>query len=149
MKRLFIAAAAIAALSCFALADGPPTPGQAQLLGSVNGSVTITTGNTYQTILSGLTSVVFPGTPSRRSVTIQNNNTNTDNCFIEITGLVVAGNTTSTSVTPPGGSAITAAKASILLGPGGSFQRYFPYIPSGAIVGTCASNGDSLYVDTQ
>jgi len=38
---------------------------------------------------------------------------------------------------------------SILLAPGGSFQRYEPFIPSDAIIGTCASNSDTLYIDTQ
>lgn len=102
-----------------------------------NRSISVTTGNTYQTI-AGVNQ-------SRRMIQIQNNNTNTDNCFINDDGLVAAGSTTATSVTTANG-AVTAAKASILLQPGQAYTRYYPYVPSGPIVGTCASNGDSLYV---
>ena len=109
---------------------------------SANASVAITAGNTYQTILT----YSF----NRNSLTIENNNTNGDNCWIEVTGLVQSGDTTATTRTPPGGSALAASKISILLTPsGGSYTRYFPYLPSAAIVATCAADGDTLYVDTQ
>jgi hypothetical protein len=113
-------------------------------LPSINGSVSITTANTYQSVLPALTN----GVPPRRSITIQNNNAS-DSCEIEVTGLVSIGNTTSTNVTTPSGVTLSSAKASILLLAGGSYTRYYPYIPTGPIVGTCASNGDSVYVDTQ
>jgi hypothetical protein len=107
---------------------------------TTNGSQAIATGNTYQLLLAAGT---------RRGLTIENNNTGSDDCWIEVSGLVAVGATTATSVTPPGLSAITAVKASIRLSPGGQWSRYFPYIPSGAIVGTCTITGDSIYVDTQ
>ena len=106
-----------------------------------NQSVSITTGLTYQTIQAI--------NQSRRSVTVQNNNTtSTENCWINVDGTVPAGATTATSVTVKGVS-ITAAKASILLQPGQAYTRYYPYVPSGAIVGTCSSTGDSIYADIQ
>ena len=105
-------------------------PAQAQQTNAptVNGSVTIATGNTFQGVL---TAVATP--PAiRRSMTIQNNNTNGDNCWIFI------------------GATGSATKAtSILLGQGGSYQRYFPYVPSDNIAATCATTSDTLYIDTQ
>jgi hypothetical protein len=42
---------------------------------------------------------------------------------------------------------MSAAQASILLAPaGGSYTRYYPYVPDGPIVVTCAGTGDSVYV---
>ncbi|EJN14745.1 hypothetical protein PMI42_01719 [Bradyrhizobium sp. YR681] len=108
---------------------------------SDNWSVSITTGNTFQTIQSA--------NNSRRALTIQNNNT-ADNCYVNVDGSVAAGSTTATSVTTTGSKqSVTAAKASILLLPGGSYTRYYPYTDGGPIVATCASNGDSLYVAIQ
>lgn len=105
----------------------------------LNKSVSIATGLTYQTI---------EGTnQSRRIVEIENNNA-TDNCYLEVTGAVASGNTTSTSVTVNGAS-ITSQKASILLLPGGAYTRYYPYVPSGPIVVTCANSGDSVYADIE
>ena len=86
--------------------------------------------------------------PARIGLTIQNNQTSGDNCWVEVTGLVAAGNTLSTSVTTGNGTT-TAQQASILLTPSSSYQRYFPYLPRGPIVVTCATAGDSIYVDTQ
>jgi hypothetical protein len=106
-----------------------------------NQSILITTGNTFQTISSG--------TQAMRSLTIQNNNTNTDNCWIEVSGIVTAGMTTSSAVTITGKPASTAAKVSMVLGPGVSYGRYQVHAPTGPIVGTCATTGDSLYVDWQ
>lgn len=95
---------------------------------TTNGSATIATGNTFQSIISALG--VSPAI--RRSMTIQNNNTNSDNCWVFI------------------GPTASATKAtSILLGPGGSYQRYYPYVPSDNIAATCATTSDTLYVDTQ
>lgn len=104
--------------------SSPPPPA----LPTVNGSVTIVTGGTFQQVLAS----VPPGSISRRSITIQNNNiTGTDNCWVFI------GNTTAT------------VGKSILLMPGGSYQRYFPYVPSDVIQATCATTSDTLYVETQ
>lgn len=92
---------------------------------TINGSVVIATGNTFQTILPALT-----GFQQRRSLTIQNNNA-TDSCWIFVGG----------------GSATKGT--SILLLAGGSYTRYYPYLPSDAIQGTCASTSDTIYVETQ
>lgn len=89
---------------------------------TTNRSVTITLGNTFQTILSA---------QERISLTIQNNLTTTDNCWIFI------------------GTAVATKGTSILLGPGVSYTRYYPFIPNDAIQATCASTNDTLYVDTQ
>lgn len=92
---------------------------------TTNDSKVIATGNTFQTIVGAV------GLPPaiRRSLTIQNNNTNTDNCWIFV------------------GSGVATTANSILLAPGGSFQRYFPYVPSDLIQGTCATTGDTIYAD--
>lgn len=113
------------------------TPSQ---LATSNQSISITAGNTYQAI--------SPSGQSMKSLTIQNTNTS-DNCFIEISGIVAVGNTLTTAVTITGKPASTAQHVSILLGPGQSYSRYAPYIPTGPIVGTCAVTGDSIYVDWQ
>lgn len=105
-----------------------------------NQSITVTTGNTFQVISSG--------TQAMRSLTIQNNNA-MDNCWIEVSGLVTAGMTTASAVTITGKPASTAAKVSILLPPGVSYGRYQVLAPAGPIVGTCATTGDSIYVDWQ
>lgn len=102
-------------------------------------SAKITTGLTYQQLLS-------QGN-ARRSVTIQNNNAS-DACYITVGGPVAAGNTTSTSVTINGVS-MTAQQASILLSAGQAYTRYYPFPPNDVILGTCATTGDSIYVDTQ
>jgi hypothetical protein len=99
----------------------------------------ITTGLTYQ--------VLLPQAGGRLSITIQNNNA-TDNCQIIIGGPWQAGDTTASSRTVNGVS-LTAAQASVLLLPGGSYSRYFPYIPSDAILATCVTTGDSIYADVQ
>lgn len=94
-----------------------------QRFNTVNGSVTITTGNTFQNVLAA--------NAIKRSVTIQNNNTNGDSCWIFV------------------GSGAATKGTSILLGQGGSYQRYYPYLPSDVIQATCATTSDTLYVDTQ
>jgi len=134
MRRLF--AVAIAAL----LALCAPAFGGADAIVSQNFSATITTGNTFQTLR--------PLTQTYNSLTIQNNLTSADNCWVEVTGLVAAGNTLSTTVVT-GNATVTSQQASILLTPGSSYQRYYPYLPRGPIVVTCATTGDSIYVDIQ
>lgn len=116
---------------------------------TTNGSVKITTGLTYQTMLAAL------GSPPaiRRSLTIQNNQASgTDVCYLIIgasAATVIPGTTTTSSNVTVAGQTITAAQASIVLSPGQAFTRYFPYVPSDIIYGTCATTGESLYVDTQ
>jgi hypothetical protein len=93
-----------------------------------NRSVVITTGNTFQAVLAA---------GNHRSLTIQNNNA-TDTCWISFGSIA--------------GTAITAGNAakasSIELLAGQAYTRYFPYVPSDAIIATCASSSDTLYVDT-
>jgi hypothetical protein len=95
-------------------------------LATTNNSITIATGLTFQTVLPALAAGAV-----RRSITIQNNNTGTDNCWLFL-----------------GSGTATAAK-SILLASGGSYQRYYPYVPSDAVQMTCTTTGDSVYIDTQ
>lgn len=89
----------------------------------------ITTGNTFQTILPAVTS-----NNQRKSLEIQNNNA-TDNCWIDFGIGVTAGN---------------ASKANAyLLQPGWALTRYTPYIPADEIEATCATTADTLRVDFQ
>jgi hypothetical protein len=116
---------AAAALVVAALFSGPAS---AQVVNAqtTNASVAIVAGNTFQTVLAALGSSTVP----RRSLTIENNNAS-DSCWLFI-------------------GAGTATKAtSISLLPGGSYTRYFPYVPSDAIQATCTTTSDTLYVDTQ
>lgn len=113
-------------LFLFALVFASPAFAQApQMRATVNGSVVIAAGNTFQTVLAAAASPV-----RRNSLTIQNNNA-ADSCWLFIGG----------------GSATKGT--SILLLAGGSYTRYSPFIPSDAIQATCAATSDTLYVDTQ
>jgi hypothetical protein len=110
-----------------ALALGLCGPARAQSINAAttNASVSITTGNTFQTVLAA---VVPPSL--RRSLTIENNNAS-DSCWLYI------------------GSGPATKGASMLLAAGGAYTRYYPYVPSDAIQATCATTSDTLYVDTQ
>lgn len=118
MKRLLASAVALlfGGAAAFAQTNAP----------TVNGSVIIATGNTFQTVLAAL------GAPPaiRRALTVENNNA-TDSCWLYI------------------GSGAATKGTSILLLPGGAYTRYYPYVPSDAIQATCATTSDTLYVDTQ
>lgn len=105
-------------------------------LSTDNRSISVTTGGTFQAIA--------PTDNTRRMLQIENNNTNTDDCWINDDGTVAVGDTTATAKTVHG-AAITAQKASIRLTPGGQYTRYYPYVPDGPIVGTCTTTGDSIY----
>jgi len=95
---------------------------------TVNSSVTITTGNTFQQALAS----TLGTTTQRQSLTIQNNNTSTDNCWVFF------------------GATASATKAtSALLQPGQAYTRYWPFVPSDAIQVTCASTNDTMYVENQ
>jgi hypothetical protein len=113
-------AAALAAALFFAPAARAQTNAA-----TTNGSATIITGNTFQTVLGAIAN----NTP-RRSLTIENNNTS-DSCWLYV------------------GSGSATKALSMLLLPGGSYVRYYPYVPSDAIQATCATSNDTLYLDTQ
>lgn len=121
--RLFPIGVAGALVALLLGSSGALAQSRPMSLNTLNSSATITAGNTFQTVLAAKA--------NRQSLTIQNNNTNGDNCWLFI-----------------GSSAATKA-ISILLGPGGSYQRYAPYLPSDAIQATCTTTNDTLYVDTQ
>lgn len=93
---------------------------------TTNSSAVITLGNTFQTILPALAG----GSAPRRSLTIQNNQTSTDNCWIFV------------------GSAVATKGTSILLTPSQAYTRFYPLVPSDAIQATCINTNDTLYVDT-
>jgi hypothetical protein len=145
MRRL----SSLTAVALLAAAFFWASPSRAQITNAatINGSVKITTGNVYQTLLPAL------GAPPaiRRSLTIQNNQaTGTDSCYLIIgTNQIVPGTTAIASNITIAGNTITAAQASIVLPPGVSYTRYYPYVPSDAIYGTCTTTADSIYVDTQ
>jgi hypothetical protein len=121
LRRLTLIASTFLLLLSAAIAQ-TPTPAA-----TTNRSVVIATGNTFQQILAAL--ALPPATI--RSLTIENNNA-ADNCWIFI-----------------GATASATKGTSILLLPGGSYTRYYPYIPSDNIAATCAATSDTLYVDTQ
>lgn len=118
MKKLFAVFFLLFAAPAFAQTDAATT----------NSAATITAGNTFQQVLAALG--VSPAI--RRSLTIENNNTNGDNCWVFI-----------------GATASATKGTSILLTPGGSYTRYYPYVPSDNIAATCATTSDTLYVDSQ
>lgn len=127
---------ALAALLALALASpaagqsASSFQGQSQATGTLNSSATIATGNTFQTVLAAMTATNYPGTPARRSLTINNNNA-TDSCWIFV------------------GAGTAAKGTSRLLLAGATITWSWPYVPSDAIQATCASSNDTLYVDTQ
>ena len=123
MKRLSAALLILLGLMALASAQSRPTT-----RATLNVAVTIATGNTFQSILTAVAS----GGNARQSVTIQNNNTNNDSCWLFI-----------------GPTASATKGASILLAPGGSYQRYYPYVPSDNIAATCTTSNDTLYLDWQ
>ena len=150
-QRNWLAAAAALAFAC--------TQASAQILQpldlpTTNGSVKITTGSTYQQLLAAL---AYTTDSQRKSLTIQNNNTNGDNCWLIIGAVpntsgaaqIVAAVTTASTIITVDGTAMTAQQASILLQQGVPFTRYLPNIPSDVLFVTCATTGDSVYVDTQ
>lgn len=132
MQRKILATALFALLAFTnAYAQSPPpglsVSGVAINRATVNSSATIATGNTFQQVLPSNLGT----TTQRQSLTIENNNA-TDSCWIYVGPLASA----------------TKATAILLLA-GGSYARYWPFVPSDAIQATCASSSDTLYVDNQ
>lgn len=114
--------AAFAACFLIAVAGGVAYAQQNKV--TLNQSVVITTGGTFQQILP---------TQQRWSLTIQNNNA-ADSCWIFVTS-------------DP--TKIPTTANSIMLLAAGSYARFYPFIPSDPVQATCASDGDTLYIDTQ
>jgi hypothetical protein len=120
---------------------------------TTNYSTKVTTGLTYQLVLPAV------GLPpaTRRSLTIQNNQTSgTDLCYIIIGSTIggvamVAGTTTTSTAITINSISMTMAQASIVLNTASnaSYTRFFPILPSDAVYGTCTTTGDSIYVDYQ
>lgn len=125
MKKLLIGVLALALSAGVAIAQST-YGGVAQNVATVNASVIITTGNTFQTILPS----IIGTTTRRQALTIENNNA-ADSCWLFI------------------GSGTAAKGTSIILQSGGSYTRYWPYVPSDAFQATCATSSDTLYVDYQ
>jgi hypothetical protein len=87
-----------------------------------------------------------------QSLTIQNNNpmNGTEMCYLDVSGAIPIGALVGGAPNGVGTPApLTWKGAAVLLPPGASYTRYYPYIPQGPIVATCDSNNDSLYVDWQ
>lgn len=130
LKRAIAIAALLALTASPALPEGNPmTPAPAYSgapvnRSTLNSSVVIATGNAFQTVLASN----FNTFTQRQALTIQNNNA-ADSCWLYI------------------GSGTPTKATSILLLAGGSYQRYWPFVPSDAIQATCASTSDTLYVD--
>jgi hypothetical protein len=87
-------------------------------------SATIAIANKFQQIVPA-------SGAERKAVTIKNNNTNNDICWLYI------------------GSDKATKDNSIALDPGTSYVRYWPLAPTDAIQATCASSSDSLLVEYQ
>lgn len=125
MTRRIILAVALFLVCTDAYPQSSPPP---PALPTNNGSGVIAVGGTFQQILPAVPVNSF----ARRSLTIQNNNTGTDACWLHI------------------GTGIPSLANSILLpAPAGSYVRYYPYVPSDAMQITCTSTNDTFYVDTQ
>jgi len=135
--RIALLALLLAGLSTYALAQrgsNTQTPSQtvaglATLRSTVNASSTIATGNLFQQILP---SIIGNAGVARQSLTIQNNGTGSDNCWVFV-----------------GPIASATANSAILLLPGGSYQRYWPMVPSDQVSITCQTTGDTFYADYQ
>jgi len=97
-----------------------------QLPAPTDSLIAIVTGNKFQQIIPPNKI----GT-DRRALTIQNNNTNSDSCWVYI------------------GSDKASKENSIALDPSGSCVRYWPFASSDAIQATCASSSDTLLVEYQ
>ena len=129
---------------------GAPVEGVPVNRSTLNQSVKITTGLTYQSVLASNLIVSANGTITQRAALIIQNNNATDNCYLIIgTSVVTPGTTTTTTSVTIAGASLTALQASITLLAGGSYQRYWPYVPSDTIYATCATSGDSLYIDVE
>ena len=87
--------------------------------------VTIATGNKFQQVVPPPNK----GDAERRSLTIENSGSNGDDCWVYV------------------GGDKASKDHSIVLAPGKSYTRYWPFVPSDAIQATCASSSDTLSVE--
>lgn len=128
MRKLPVVLVFLLSFSCAGdrLRAQQPVQGIVKGRSTVNASIAIAIGNTFQTILAAPSNL----DDGRKSLTIQNNNT-ADSCWIFV------------------GSGTASTAKSVLLASGAAYTRYWPYVPNDLIQGTCASNGDTLYVDWQ
>jgi hypothetical protein len=113
-KSFFVFAALLSTSVVFAQAPARPT---------THAVITITTGTVFQQVL--------PPSSKLEGLTIENNNTNGDNCWLFI------------------GSGNATTAGSSLLARGASYIRFWPFVPSDAIQATCESLGDTLSVEMQ
>jgi hypothetical protein len=125
-------------LGCLAFAhlaaaqQGNQTPAQAVAGAPINRSTlstptTITTANTFQTILGTTQS----GTTVRQELTVENNNASNVFCYLFFG--------TSTATTPN----------SLLLNSGVPYRRDWPFVPSDQLQATCTLTGGSLFLSVQ
>lgn len=87
--------------------------------------VTIVTGDKFQQILPQNNTG-----KDRRALTISNNNTNGDSCWVYV-----------------GTGSASKEKSDKVLGPGAKYVAYWPFVPSDEIQATCASSSDTLSVE--
>jgi hypothetical protein len=90
-------------------------------------SVTIVTANKFQQVLAPNKA----NAPEGRGLTIENNNTNGDSCWVYI------------------GSGLASKEESQQLTARESYVRYWPFVPSDGIQATCAASSDTLDVQYQ
>ena len=150
MKRLFLLYALLLLPYCAAAQspapNGAPVIGIPEARASINGSLIINAGLTYQLLL--------PAAAGHLSIQLENNNVSnsSDVCYVlygsNITSQITAGITTTSSniitTGPNGPVTVTAAQASDILTYGGSLGRYWPILPSEPLYITCTTTGDSI-----
>ena len=86
--------------------------------------VTIVAANKFQPLLTADNAHAS----ERRALTIENRNSNGDSCWVYV------------------GNNPASKQESEELTAGKSFVRYWPFVPSGGVQATCASNSDTLHV---
>jgi hypothetical protein len=91
---------------------------------SDNNVVKIATGNSFQQVVGPNSSAT-----ERQALTIKNNNTNGDTCWVFF-----------------GGDKASKEK-NVSIDSGGSYVRYWPFVSSEAMQATCASTSDTLSVE--
>jgi hypothetical protein len=114
-------------------ADGTPsqndtiqTTPQIPIDPSEDNLVTIATGNAFQQVIGSNGSAM-----ERHALIIKNNNANGDTCWVFF------------------GVAKASKEESVVLASGGSYVRYWPFVSSDAMLATCASTSDTLYVEVK